>query len=111
LSKDIRERGFVVGLYSLSKRLLLVPALMVLALWGAWRIREQWKASLPLFMIPLGVMLGYVPFTMESGRYALAVLPCVLILAVAGVVSWIMSRKNSRDTSHHGRLMWGQRSS
>jgi 4-amino-4-deoxy-L-arabinose transferase-like glycosyltransferase len=111
LSKDIRERGFVVGLYSLSKRLLLVPALMVLALWGAWRIREQWKASLPLFMIPLGVMLGYVPFTMESGRYALAVLPCVLILAVAGVVSWIMSRKNSRETPHHGRLMWGQRSS
>jgi 4-amino-4-deoxy-L-arabinose transferase-like glycosyltransferase len=109
LSKDIRERGFAVGLYSLSKRLFLVPALMVLALWGAWRNREQWKASLPLFMIPLGVMLGYVPFTMESGRYALAVLPCVLILAVAAVVNWIMSRKNDRDTMHHERLMWGQR--
>jgi 4-amino-4-deoxy-L-arabinose transferase-like glycosyltransferase len=87
----------------------LVPALMVLALWGAWRNREQWKASLPLFMIPLGVMLGYVPFTMESGRYALAILPCVLILAVTAVVSWIMSRKNGLYTTHHERLMWGQR--
>jgi hypothetical protein len=28
-------------------------------------------------------MLGYVPFTVEAGRYALPVLPCLMVLSVA----------------------------
>ena len=86
LSKDIRERGVLVGFYSLGKRLLLIPGLLCLAVWGAWHFRADWKTCLPLYLVPLGVTIGYVPFTVESGRYALAVLPCILILVTAALV-------------------------
>jgi 4-amino-4-deoxy-L-arabinose transferase-like glycosyltransferase len=80
---DAAERGWVVAAYSLFKRLLLVPALIVVAAWSAWCHRARWRELLPLYLFPIGLTSGYVPFTVEAGRYALPVLPCLMVLSVA----------------------------
>lgn len=80
---DAGERGWLTAVYSLIKRLLLVPALIVLAIWSAWCHRARWRELLPLYLFPIGLTAGYVPFTVEAGRYALPVLPCLMVLSVA----------------------------
>jgi glycosyltransferase involved in cell wall biosynthesis/4-amino-4-deoxy-L-arabinose transferase-like glycosyltransferase len=80
---DAAERGWMVALYSMLKRLLLVPGLMVVAMLSAWIHRTRRQDLLPLYVFPLGLTAGYAPFTVEAGRYALPVLPCLLVLAVA----------------------------
>lgn len=80
---DAADRGWLVAAYSVAKRLLLIPGLVVLALWSAWSHRSRWQGLLPLYIFPIGLMLGYVPFTVEAGRYALPVLPCLMVLSVA----------------------------
>ena len=82
-SEDATVRGWLVATYSMAKRLLLIPGLGVLALWSAWSHRPRWRELLPLYLFPIGLMLGYVPFTVEAGRYALPVLPCLMVLSVA----------------------------
>jgi 4-amino-4-deoxy-L-arabinose transferase-like glycosyltransferase len=82
-TEDVADRGWVVAIYSLTKRLLLVPGLVLLTLWSAWCHRSRWRELLPLYMFPIGLMLGYVPFAVEAGRYALPVLPCLMVLSVA----------------------------
>jgi len=82
-SEDATVRGWLVATYSMAKRLLLIPGLVVLALWSAWSHRPRWRELLPLYLFPIGLMLGYVPFTVEAGRYALPVLPCLMVLSVA----------------------------
>jgi 4-amino-4-deoxy-L-arabinose transferase-like glycosyltransferase len=86
LTRDAADRGWLVATYSLAKRLLLIPGLVVLALWSAWSHRSRWRDLLPLYVFPIGLMLGYVPFTVEAGRYALPVLPCLMVLSVAVLV-------------------------
>jgi hypothetical protein len=81
--EDAAERGWLVAAYSLMKRLLLVPSLVVLAAWSAWCHRARWRELLPLYLFPIGLTAGYVPFTVEAGRYALPVLPCLMVLSVA----------------------------
>ncbi|OQW35081.1 MAG: hypothetical protein A4E19_01800 [Nitrospira sp. SG-bin1] len=88
LRKDAAERGWIVALYSLVKRLLLVPGLIVTAACGAWVYRARWRELLPLYLFPIGLTAGYVPFTVEAGRYALPVLPCFMMLSVALVSRW-----------------------
>jgi hypothetical protein len=83
LTGDAVDRGWLVASYSVGKRLLLIPGLVVLALWSAWFHRARWRDLLPLYVFQIGLMLGYVPFTVEAGRYALPVLPCLMVLAVA----------------------------
>ena len=83
LTGDAADRGWLVAAYSVAKRLLLIPGLVVLAVWSAWSHRSRWRELLPLYMFPIGLMLGYVPFTVEAGRYALPVLPCLMVLSVA----------------------------
>ena len=83
LTGDAADRGWLVATYSVAKRLLLIPGLVVLALWSAWSHRSRWRELLPLYIFPIGLMLGYVPFTVEAGRYALPVLPCLMVLSVA----------------------------
>ena len=83
LTGDAADRGWLIAIYSLAKRLLLVPGLIVLALWSAWFHRSRWRELLPLYIFPIGLMLGYVPFTVEAGRYALPVLPCLMVLSAA----------------------------
>lgn len=80
---DAGERGWLTAVYSLIKRLLLVPALIMLAIWSAWCHRARWRELLPLYLFPIGLTAGYVPFTVEAGRYALPVLPCLMVLSVA----------------------------
>lgn len=80
---DVRERGATIAVYSLMKRLVLVPALLILALCSLWVFRIHWRDLFPLYAFPIGLTLGYVPFTVESGRYALPVLPCLFLLAAA----------------------------
>ncbi len=80
---DAADRGWLVAIYSVAKRLLLIPGLVVLALWSAWSHRSRWRELLPLYIFPIGLMLGYIPFTVEAGRYALPVLPCLMVLSVA----------------------------
>ncbi len=83
LLKDARERGWTVAIYSIAKRLLLIPGLIVLACVSAWIHRDRWKMLLPLYAFPIGLTAGYVPFTVEAGRYVLPVLPCLMLLSVA----------------------------
>lgn len=85
LSKDAQERGWVVAFYSLFKRLVLVPILIIFACYSAWVHRDRWKILLPLYVFPIGLTVAYVPFTVEAGRYALPVLPCLMMLSVAAV--------------------------
>lgn len=92
LQKDLKERNLAVATYSLVKRLLLVPGLIVLACFSAWVHREHWKTLLPLYLFPIGLTAGYVPFTVEAGRYALPVLPCLMMLSVAAVPHFRMRR-------------------
>jgi 4-amino-4-deoxy-L-arabinose transferase-like glycosyltransferase len=83
LTADASDRGWLVATYSAAKRLLLIPGLVVLALWSAWFHRSRWRDLLPLYIFPIGLMLGYIPFTVEAGRYALPVLPCLMVLSAA----------------------------
>lgn len=80
---DAAERGWAVAIYSLLKRLLLVPGFLILATYSAWVHRQRWRALLPLYLFPIGLTMGYVPFTVEACRYALPVLPCLMVLSVA----------------------------
>jgi len=66
-----------------AKRLLVIPSLIGLSLWSAWAHQSRWRELLPLYVFPIGLMLGYIPFTVEAGRYALPVLPCLMVLSVA----------------------------
>ncbi|MDH4083516.1 MAG: glycosyltransferase family 39 protein [Nitrospira sp.] len=84
-SNDVQARGWVVAFYSLFKRLVLVPTLIIVACYSAWIHRDRWKTLLPLYLFPIGLTVGYVPFTVEAGRYALPVLPCLMMLSVAAV--------------------------
>jgi 4-amino-4-deoxy-L-arabinose transferase-like glycosyltransferase len=83
LTADASERGWLIASYSVAKRLLLMPGLVLLALWSAWFHRSRWRELLPLYIFPIGLMLGYIPFTVEAGRYALPVLPCLMVLSAA----------------------------
>lgn len=100
LTGDAADRGWLVAIYSLGKRLLLIPSLVVLALWSAWSHRSRWRELLPLYIFPIGLMLGYIPFTVEAGRYALPVLPCLMVLSVAvlaqeGIPALTLRRRRS----------------
>ncbi len=86
LWKDAAERGWAVAMYGLLKRLVVVPGIILMAVGSAWVHRERWRDLLPLYMFPIGLTVGYVPFTVEAGRYALPVLPCLMVLAVALVL-------------------------
>lgn len=86
LQKDAAERGWAVAVYSLLKRLFLMPSLMILTLYSAWVHRKRWRELLPLYLFPIGLTVGYVPFTTEAGRYVLPVLPCLMMLSVALVL-------------------------
>jgi hypothetical protein len=81
--RDAQERGGLVAFYSLAKRMLLVPALIAASLASAWIFRARSRELLPLWIFPLGLTAGYVPFTVEAARYALPVLPCLMILTAA----------------------------
>lgn len=83
LRRDVADRGWLVAGYSVGKRLLLIPGLVLLAVWSAWFHRVRWRELLPLYLFPIGLMSGYVLFTVEAGRYALPVLPCLMVLSVA----------------------------
>lgn len=83
LTADAADRGWLTATYSVAKRLLLIPALIGLSLWSAWSHQSRWRELLPLYIFPIGLMLGYIPFTVEAGRYALPVLPCLMVLSVA----------------------------
>ncbi len=92
LQADAADRGWLVAGYSLAKRLVLVPGLVLLALLSAWYERARWRELLPLYVFPLGLMAGYIPFTVEAGRYALPVLPCLMVLSVALVMRGFATR-------------------
>jgi 4-amino-4-deoxy-L-arabinose transferase-like glycosyltransferase len=83
LTTDAADRGWLVATYSVVKRLLVIPGLVVLALGSAWLHRSRWRELLPLYIFPIGLMFGYIPFTVEAGRYALPVLPCLMVLSAA----------------------------
>jgi hypothetical protein len=92
LHTDATERGWAVAIYSLVKRLLIVPGLIVVAAYSAWVHRKRWRDLLPLYAFPVGLTAGYVPFTVEAGRYAVPVLPCFMMLSVALVPHWQIMR-------------------
>ena len=100
LMNDALDRGWFVAGYSAGKRWLLVPGLALLALWSAWFHHARWRALVPLYIFPLGLMLGYIPFTVEAGRYALPVLPCLIVLAVAVLAQVRLPMASLRRRQH-----------
>ena len=107
LQKDAVERGWAVAIYSLFKRLLVVPGFIILAICSAWAHRKRWRELLPLYLFPIGLTAGYVPFTVEAGRYALPVLPCLMMLSVALLPRWQAVRSSfaERHTSPQTRTV------
>ncbi|BFU91555.1 MAG: hypothetical protein NTAFB01_27420 [Nitrospira sp.] len=107
LQTDAAERGWTVAIYSLFKRLLVVPGFIVIAICSAWVHRKRWRDLLPLYLFPVGLTAGYVPFTVEAGRYALPVLPCFMMLSVALVPHWHVVRSSfaQRHTSPQTRTV------
>jgi 4-amino-4-deoxy-L-arabinose transferase-like glycosyltransferase len=83
---DAGERGPLVAVYSMVKRLVLVPLILILAAWAAWRHRAAWRMLYPVYALPVGLTLGYIPFSVEAGRYVLPILPCVFLLGVVAVL-------------------------
>lgn len=109
LAHDAAERGWLVAAYSVAKRLVFVPALMAAALWSAWCFRDRWRELLPLYVFPIGLTLGYIPFTVEAGRYALPVLPCLMVLSVAWAIRALATRSfpsSGRPVPHEAGLSW-----
>ena len=98
LTADAADRGWLIAGYSVAKRLLLIPGLVILALWSAWCYRARWRELLPLYIFPVGLMFGYIPFTVEAGRYALPVLPCLMVLSVA-----VLAQASLLSVPLHGR--------
>ncbi|MDF0672785.1 MAG: glycosyltransferase family 39 protein [Nitrospira sp.] len=107
LQKDAEERGWTVAAYSLLKRLLVVPGFLVVAICSTWVHRKRWRELLPLYLFPVGLTASYVPFTVEAGRYALPVLPCLMMLSVALVPHWQTLRSSfaQRHTSPQARAV------
>ncbi|MBS0182743.1 MAG: hypothetical protein JSS39_10105 [Nitrospira sp.] len=107
LQTDAAERGWAVAIYGLFKRLLVVPGFIVVAICSAWVHRKRRRDLLPLYLFPLGLTAGYVPFTVEAGRYALPVLPCLMMLSVALVPHWQAVRSSfaQRHTSPQTRTL------
>ncbi len=83
ITMDASDRGWLTAIYSVAKRLVLIPGLICLSFWSAWSHQSRWRELLPLYVFPIGLMFGYIPFTVEAGRYALPVLPCLIVLSVA----------------------------
>ena len=95
----IRRTPYLVPTLFLLRRLLpllLIPGLVLLAIWSAWFHRTRWQELLPLYLFPIGLMAGYVLFTVEAGRYALPVLPCLMVLSVAALAQVLLSRMSVR---------------
>lgn len=107
LQTDAVERGWAVAIYGLFKRLLVVPGFIVVAIYSAWVHRKRWRDLLPLYLFPVGLTAGYVPFTVEAGRYVLPVLPCLMMLSVALVPHWqaVRSFFAQRHTSPQTRTV------
>lgn len=104
---DAMDRGRLVAGFSLVKRLVLVPGLILLALWSLWRDRDRWRVLLPLCLFPVGLTAGYVPFTVEAGRYALPVLPCLMVLVAAlGLRCRIAQSLMSRTWLSRTNMAW-----
>ncbi|MGH7165385.1 MAG: glycosyltransferase family 39 protein [Nitrospiraceae bacterium] len=83
---DAAERGPLIAAYSLAKRLLLVPGALLLAVWAGWRHRAAWRVLYPVYALPAGLTLGYIPFCVEAGRYVLPILPCVFLVSVVAIM-------------------------
>lgn len=92
LQKDAAERGWGAAIYGLLKRFFVVPGLLAVSIGSAWIHRKRWRELLPLYLFPVGLTIGYVPFTVEAGRYALPVLPCLMMLSVALIPHYQMVR-------------------
>ncbi len=83
---DVSERGPLIAVYSLIKRVVLVPLALILAAWTVWRHRNAWRVLYPVYALPIGLTLGYIPFSVEAGRYVLPILPCVFLLSVVAIM-------------------------
>lgn len=83
LTVDAADRGWFAAIYRVAKRLLLIPGLIGLSIRSAWTHQSRWRGLLRLCAVPIGLMRDYFPFTVEAGRYARPVLPCLMVLSVA----------------------------
>lgn len=82
LTVDAAKRGWFAAIHRVAKRLLLIPGLIGLSIRSAWTHQSRWQGLLRLYVVLIGLMLGYFPFTVEAGRYARPVLPCLMVLSV-----------------------------
>jgi 4-amino-4-deoxy-L-arabinose transferase-like glycosyltransferase len=71
LRSDAAERGWIVALYSVLKRLLLVPGLMVVATFSAWVFRTRRQDLLPLYVFPIGLTaaMSHSPWKLVAMPY------------------------------------------
>ena len=89
---DLARRGPWVAAYSVLRRFVLLPCLLVLGAAGAWRERRTWRRWWPLALLPAYVTAIHMVFVVECGRYAVPLLPFVFILAGAAAAGHFPAR-------------------
>jgi 4-amino-4-deoxy-L-arabinose transferase-like glycosyltransferase len=92
-AEDAADRGSLVAAFSVAKRLVLFPALLLLAAYGAWRRQDLWPALWPLFFIAAYMTAIHMIFVVESGRYVLPLVPLMYVFTAAGSVAIMQRRK------------------
>lgn len=82
--EDVAQRGFVTAVYSVLRRFVILPLLLLLACYGLWSQRTRWRDLWPLLVCPICWTLVHSVLVVESGRFNIPVLPLVFILSAYG---------------------------
>ena len=81
--------------YKLASAGTYVPV-MLLMLYGAWTFRHRWR-EVYLLLVPALYIACLHSIFMGSIRYRLPAMPCLMILAAAGLVRWLERSAKSAD--------------
>jgi hypothetical protein len=97
----LRQEPLITRLINQVKHPLTGPGIVILPgiileLWHTWR-RRSWSQLAPLLWVGayLGAYAFRLPVTYQHGRYAMPVIPIMLVLGLSGMGRWL--RLGSKD--------------